>query len=73
MSDWLPIESAAPIGERVDVKREGCMEPFGDSTGIWDGEQWTCSVMFIDPHTRRVFRQPTHWRERVGSGGDNRT
>ena len=62
MSDlaWQPAETA-PKDQRVRVKHERGTYGSGKTTGEWDGQEWSCSEAFIDPHTMRIYWRPTHW------------
>jgi hypothetical protein len=61
MSEWQPIETAPKDGSWVRVKHELGTYGTGQTVGKWSGDHWQCSEFFIDPHTMRMYRTPTHW------------
>jgi hypothetical protein len=57
-----PIETAPKDGTWVRVRHELGTYGTGETIGRWSGSEWQCSEFFIDPHSMRMYRQPTHWR-----------
>jgi hypothetical protein len=71
MSEWLTMDSAPKDGTRIRVKHELGTYGTGDTTAVWDGERWMCTEFFIDPHTMRMYRQPTHWAALLSKGSEH--